>query len=152
MSKEELRQKEIESRLQLADAMTRVALAIEEFPHVVKQSIATAFQSMLNLPGQPQALREVFPSLAVESLVVHLSDEQKEEMSETIYQAIQPQMTEFNQFVKNSLKTMPPNQLKRLAEKVKTGVVPKLSQRPGCICMETGDIETDDFEDFYLKM
>jgi hypothetical protein len=83
-------------------------------------------------------------------VVVELTEEQKNDMVKIIYKSIRPQMKEFNKFVKNSLKVMPPNSLKRLAERVLAGDVPKLKQKPGCIFMDVGEGES--FESFYVKM
>jgi hypothetical protein len=54
-------------------------------------------------------------------------------MSQKLFEALKPQLIEFEKFVKESLVELPPNKLKELAAKIDKGEKLKLEKRPGCV-------------------
>lgn len=141
MSKKE----EIEAQRSLAAAMNRLAERIEGFqdPVWIQRVMGDAFRGMAAIEGMQNLLAPVLPpGVTIESVRVTLSDEDREKLSEKVYQALQPQLEEFDHFVRESLEEMPPHRLKTLAEAIEKGAKPKLARRRGCIYIEMDGLET----------
>jgi len=141
--------KEVEAQLKLAEAMARLADRLEKFqdPVLWQKTISDATRTMpgferLLQPAQPVVLGEL-PSGRVEgvSVSVSLSDEEKEKLANKVYEAVKPQLQEFNQFVQDSLKEMPAHRLRDLAEKIEAGEKPEIKRRHGCVFIVAGDTE-----------
>ncbi len=143
--------KNSEAMEHLAQAMNRLADRIEEFqdPLWWQKTVGASFQTMLNAPVMQEVVRGSFPSLApqLESVVVTLSENDRAKMSKCVYEALKPQLKDFNKFVKQSLKELPPNRLKQLAQEIDAGHVPKLERRRGCVF-----IKMDSGNDFHLNL
>ena len=136
MEKKSRKERETDAQLQLAIAMNRMASVLENLqdPVLWQKTIANA---LLNHPELGELLRPSLPE-RVEAITVEvkLSDEERDRLASTVYEAIQPQLDTFEQFVQASLQDMPPHRLKRLAEQIEAGAVPKLAQRKGCVFVE----------------
>jgi len=129
-----------EAQKQLAEAMTNLADAIKRFqdPVWIQKTFADAFQQMAGIPLTAPTVARALPlGVTVEAIIVKLTDEQKEQLSQKVYEALNPQLQEFNQFVKASLTEMPPHRLKELAERIDKGEKPELKRRRGCVFIET---------------
>ena len=138
-----------EAMAKLAEAMTKLADRLEKFqdPVLWQKIFRDAVSTGLMPPIQPLALPVALPVGRVESVNVSLSDEERTKLIEKLHEMIQPQITEFNDFVKKSLEEMPPGQLRDLAKKIETGEKPSLKRRHGCVFLSF-----DSGEDFYLGL
>jgi len=134
----------------LADAMEGLATSIEKWRDpVLWQKIVQDALRTGALPQQVMApLIETLPVPLpqIEAVTVRLSDEDREKMAVKVYEAIKPQLAEFNEFVKVSLQEMPVGRLKDLAKQTEEGMKPKLKRRQGCVFITTG------LDDFYLGL
>lgn len=139
--------KEVEAQLKLAEAMAKLADRLEKFQDPVfwQKTLSDAAQM---LPGATRILPPPIealpiPSAGVEgiSVSVTLSDEERNRLASAVYEAVQPQLSEFNQFVQDSLKEMPAHRLKKLAEKIEAGEKPEIKRRRGCVFITVGDTE-----------
>lgn len=144
-----------ESELKLAEAMDKLSEAINGFQDPVRWQ--KVFQDAIRLgifsrPFElPQAVAVPNSSQEVglgriETISIRLSDGERDELVKEIHAKLEPQLAEFNMFVRKSLERMPPGRLKGLGDKLRAGVSLKLGQREGCIFVEAGD------EDFYLGL
>ena len=135
-----------EAELKLATAMGRLAEALERFqdPLTWQRVFKTAVESGMVLPQLPGS--GPAPVVTVVGVKVTLSDEEREKMVARIHEAIQPQLDEFNTFVRESLAEMPPARLKGLAERIEQGETVALGRRRGCVYLTTGG------EDYYLGL
>jgi hypothetical protein len=135
----------------LAQAMNRLADKIEEFqdPLWWQKTVGASFQTMLNAPVVQGLVGASFPRIApqLESIVVKLSEDDREEMSKRVMKALKPQLKDFNKFVKVSLEELPPNRLKQLAQEIDAGHIPKLERRRGCVF-----VKMDSGSDFHLNL
>lgn len=128
--------KETEAQLKLAEAMNRLAEGIEKFqdPAWWQRVVGQAFQTLFEIPAiQPMVAQALPAGVSLESIIVRLTDEERQDMSQKVYEALQPQLDEFTGFVKDSLQEMPAHQLKELSEQIKKGAKPTLKKRRGCI-------------------
>ena len=135
--------KETKAMEKLAEAMTNLADRLERFQDpVMWQKIFSDAMSLGALP-RPSAVA-IGPSVPIgmiEGVTVRLSEEDRDAMAQRVFEAIQPQLEEFSDFLKDSLKDMPAHRLRELAAKIDEGKAPKLQRRPGCIYItfETGE-------------
>ena len=134
---------EIDAQVQLANAMNRMASALESLqdPVLWQKTIANAFLDHPQLGDllQPQiaTIQATLPGrVGAVSVEINLTDDERVRLASTVYEAIQPQLRIFEQFVQDSLQDMPANRLKRLAEQIEAGAVPKLARRKGCVFVE----------------
>lgn len=132
------------AELELAKAMTRLAEGIERFqdPVWIQKVFVDALQTMAGVPQiAPAVARALPPGVTLEAITVSLSEKDRKQVSKQIYTALKPRLKEFNQFVKDSLKDMPPHRLKELAQKIEQGAKPTLERRRGCVYikLDTGD-------------
>lgn len=133
---------EQKSQLELAKAMNRLAEGLEKIfdPIYFQKTIGDAMQLMAQVElTAPAVARVLPPGVTLEAITVRLSDEEREKMTQKIYEALQPQMQEFDNFVKTSLAELPPHRLKEIAEKIEGGAKPSLKRRRGCIFIEMDD-------------
>ena len=148
--------KEAEAQLKLASAMERLADKIEKFqdPIVWQKLFSEAARTLPGLPisrVQPQTTLLTDPS--VDLVTVSLSNEEREEFVEQVFSKLQPQLAEFNGFVKKSLKDMPAHRLKLLAKRIEEGHPPKLDRRQGCVFVTMADRdESGCLDEFYLGL
>lgn len=140
-----MRKNEVEAQLKLAEAMAKLADHLEKWqdPVLWQKVISDAARTLpqfthLFPPSQPVTIGEL-PGGRVEGLTVSvsLSDEQKGQLATKVYEAVKPQLQEFNQFVQDSLKEMPAHRLKELAERIDKGEKLGIKRRRGCIFVET---------------
>jgi len=135
-----MNKKQLESQEKLAEAMSKLAGAIERFqdPVWIQKTFADAFQQMAGIELTAPVVARALPAgITLQGIIVTLSEEQRQELSQKIYEALSPQLQEFNQFVKDSLSEMPPGRLKELAERVERGEKPTIKRRRGCVFVET---------------
>ena len=133
--------------LKLAEAMSKLADRLADFQDpVLWQKV---IQDALRTGALPAQVAEAaaLPPVRIEAVTVSLSDEEREKLAAQVHEAVQPQLAEFNEFVKESLKEIPPARLKELAEKIEAGAKPQLRRRRGCIFLEL-----DSGEEFYLGL
>jgi len=138
--------KQNESMEKLAGAMEKLATSIEKWQDpVLWQKI---IQDALRTGALPPHV--VAPLIAapaqIEAVTVRLSDEDRDKMTDKVYEAVKPHLAEFNEFVKTSLQEMPLGRLKDLAKQIEEGKVAKLQRRQGCVYITTG------VDDFYLGL
>jgi len=138
--------KQNESMEKLAGAMEKLATSIEKWQDpVLWQKI---IQDALRTGALPPHV--VAPLIAaptqIEAITVRLSDEDRDKMADKVYEAVKPQLAEFNEFVKKSLEEMPVGRLKDLAKQIEEGRKPELKRRQGCVFITTG------VDDFYLGL
>ena len=133
--------------LQLAQAMSRLADSLDKFqdPLWWQKTVGASMQTMLQSPQVQEALPP--PPISLTGMVVTLSDDERATMAALVYDKLQPQLDEFNQFVKTSLTELSPNRLKELAESIKSGAEVKLKRRRGCVY-----VETDNGIEIYLNL
>jgi len=162
----------------LAEAMVRLADKMEEImdPLVWQRIFANALQSglLMTLPTPPTPLPGVAGMIVGATVQVQLSDEERENLAARLHEALQPQVAEFNEFVKESLKEMPPSRLKAAIEQLvaefnefvkeslkempparlkaaieqlEQGKQPQLRRRRGCIFLDFGNDN-----EFYLPL
>lgn len=145
-AKEEKGQRTVEAQLQLAEAMNRLADGLDKFqdPLWWQKTVGQSLQTMVQLPIVREALP---PGVSVESVVVKLSDEERQNMTQRVYKALQPQLAKVNDLVQESLKELPPNRLKQLAEQIEKGAKLELKRRRGCVF-----ITLDSGEEFHLNL
>lgn len=130
----------------LADAMSKLATSLEKFqdPILWQKVMSDAVQTMPAftqfLPPTPTPVGEL-PAGRIEGVSVSLSDEERGRVAAQVYEAVKPQLQEFNEFVQDSLKEMPAHRLKELAEKIEAGEKPQIKRRHGCIFICAGDTE-----------
>ena len=130
------------AELELAKAMNRLADSLDVFqdPLWWQKTVGAGLQTMLNTPGMESTFqRSLPPGVRVESLVISLSDEEREKMSQKIYEALKPQIKEFDGYVKESLAELPSHRLRELAEKIDKGLHPTIQRRRGCIFLALED-------------
>jgi len=144
---------EIEATTKLAEAMTKLADRLEKFQDPVfwQKMLSDAVRQIpaLGPPGPVMTARPVLVGgpgepergVSVEGITISLSDDEREKLVNQVNEAIQPQLTEFSEFVKQSLLEMPAHRLKKIAEKVAAGEKPTLRRRSGCIFITAGDEE-----------
>lgn len=84
--------------------------------------------------------------VSIEGVTVSLSDEERDKLVAQVYHAVQPEIAAFSEFVKLSLKDMPPHRLKSIASKVQAGEKVELHRRSGCVFLKAGD------EEVYLNL
>ncbi len=131
-----------EAELELAKAMNHLAERLERFqdPLWWQKTIGSTFQTMMHIPALQPTIAQALPAgVTIESVTVTLSGEEREKMSQKIYGALQPQIQEFDGFVKASLAELPPHRLKELAEKIEGGAKPEIQRRRGCIYIALED-------------
>ena len=113
--------------------MGRLADGLEQFqdPLWWQKTVGSSLQTLVQYPQ----MREALPALpvSVSGLVVTLSESERQDLAGKVYEALKPQIAEFNEFVKVSLAELPPNRLKQLAEKVEAGEKLELKRRRGCV-------------------
>lgn len=139
----------------LADAMNNLADRLEKFqdPLLWQKVISDAVQTMPTLAPYIAPLQLPTPVepptgvARVESISVSLSDEERERLSKQVYEALKPQLEEFNKFAQQSLCEMPAHRLKELAERIEAGAKPTLGRRRGCVF-----VGLDTGEEFYLGL
>ena len=130
----------------LAEAMNRLADNLEKFqdPILWQKTISDAARTIPELtrffPAAPTPAGEL-PAGRIEEVAVSLSEEERSKFANQVYDAVKPQLQEFNQFVQESLKEMPMHRLKELAEKIEAGEKPQIKRRHGCIFICAGDTE-----------
>lgn len=136
--------KENESMEKLAGAMEKLATSIEKWQDpVLWQKIILDALRIGVLPAETvRPLLAVPVAPQIEAITVRLSDEDRDKMADKVYEAVKPQLAEFNEFVKTSLQEMPVGRLKDLAKQIEEGKKPELKRRHGCVFITTG---TDDF-------
>lgn len=144
-----------ESMEKLAGAMGKLAETLEKFQDpILWQKV---FQDAVSIGVFPQTVvqqlqvgpPQVGPpaeAVRIQRIEISLSDEERENLATKIHEAIQPQLAEFNEFLRDSLKEMPPHRLKQLAAKVEEGAKPALARRRGCVFIIAGD------DEFYLGL
>lgn len=131
----------------LADAMSKLAGSLEKFqdPILWQKVISDAIQTLPQLTRFLPPIAEVpageLPAGRVEKVSVSLSDEERTRLAAQVHEAIKPQLQEFSEFVQQSLKEMPVNRLKELAEKIERGEKAEIKRRHGCIFIVVGDTE-----------
>ena len=127
--------KETKAQLELAKAMNRLADNLEMVldPAWWQRQTGQLFQTFAEIPAVAPVLRANLPAGSLESITVRLSDEEREQMSQMVYEALQPQLHEFQGFVKQSLEELPAHRLKELAKQIEAGEKPRLEKRRGCI-------------------
>jgi len=138
--------KQSESMEKLAEAMGKLATSIEKWqdPVLWQKIIQDALRTGALPPHVVAPL--IAPSTQIEAVTVRLSDEDRNKMADKVYEAVKPQLNEFNEFVKISLQEMPVGRLKDLAKQIEEGREAKLKRRAGCVYITTG------VEDFYLGL
>jgi len=146
-----MRKDEIELQTKLAEAMTKLADRLEKFqdPVVWQKVLTSAVEAMPSLRGTiPTPIQDlrVTPAVRVVGVSISFSEEERAKLVEQVHISIQPQLAEFNTFVKQALRDMPPDRLQRIAKEIEAGKLPVLKQRHGCIFIEAGD------EDAYLPL
>ena len=139
--------KQNESMERLAEAMGKLATSLEKWqdPVLWQKIIQDALRTGA-LPPQMVTPLITAPPPQIESMTVRLSDEDRDKMSDKVYEAVKPQLAEFNEFVKTSLQEMPVGRLKDLAKQIEEGKVVKLKRRQGCVYITT------EVDDFYLGL
>jgi len=150
---------EIEATTKLAEAMSKLGDKLDKFQDPVwwQKILSDAVRQIPALapPGPMMMARPVLTAgpgeltpgaVSVEGVTISLSDDEREKLVNQVNEAIQPQLTEFSQFVKQSLLEMPEHRLKKIAEKVAAGEKPTIKRRHGCIFIAAGD------EEFYLGL
>jgi hypothetical protein len=144
---------ETEAQAKLAEAMNKLASSLERFQDpVVWQKIFR--DAVLQMPALGEAQQRLLEAPAValpqgvriDTLMISLSDEERQKLVAQISEAVQPQLVEFGVFVTQALSDMPAGQLKRIADKVAAGETPTLKRRQGCIFVSAGD------EEVYLRL
>ena len=141
--------KDNEVKLALAEAMSKLADRLEKFQDpILWQKLIQYAMRVGALPPLPQPITATGPSpVRIEAVTISLSDEERRKLADQVYEAVQPHLSEFNDFVKESLKEMPPARLKALADKIEGGAKPQLRRRQGCVFMEL-----ESGEEFYLGL
>lgn len=148
-----MNKKEIEATEKLAKALDKLADHMERFVDpVVWQKILSDAMGMIPSLGQafpivqPVAVTPVAVTpfqghdpIFLEGVTIKLSDEEREKLANQVYEAIQPQLAELNDFVQKSLLDMPAHRLKKIAEKIASGEKPSLGRQRGCVFIEAGD-------------
>lgn len=133
----------------LAEAMSKLADRLEKFqdPVLWQKVMNDAIRGGLDfgrlLPpglGLPIAGPPVGTVEGV-SITVGFSDEERSRLATQVYEAVAPQLQDFNLFVKESLKEMPPHRLKALAESIERGEKASIERRSGCIYIKAGGTE-----------
>jgi len=139
--------KDKETIEKLATAMEKLADNLEKFqdPVVWQKVLNDAVEVMPALRGAipipiPGVVGAAIP-FRIEGVSITLSDEEREKLVERVHAAIQPQLTNFNTFVKEALRDMPPGRLERIGKEIDAGKPPSLKQRHGCIFVEVGDVD-----------
>jgi len=138
--------KENKSMEKLAGAMEKLANSLEKCqdPILWQRIIQDALRTGA-LP--PQVVEPLIAApTQIEAVTVRLSDEDRDKMADKVYEAVKPQLAEFNEFVKASLQEMPVGRLRDLAKQIEEGRKPELARRQGCVFITTGD------DDFYLGL
>jgi len=138
-----------EAKLALAEAMSKLADRLEKFQDpILWQKLIQDAMRVGALPPLPQpGIAAGYSPVIVEAVTISLSDEERKKLAGQVYKAVQPHLSEFNDFVKESLKEMPPARLKALADKIEGGAKPRLLRRQGCVF-----VELDSGEGFYLGL
>lgn len=142
MNKEEAEEKLAEAMNNLADKLARF-----QDPVLWQKIMSDAARTLPGFPGLPgpvqlQGLDPLRAAVRVEAVTVSLSDEAREALVAKVYDAVQPEIAGFNDFVKEALRKMPEHRLQKLGEKVAAGVKLSLRQRPGCVFISAGDDDT----------
>lgn len=150
-----MNKQEIEATTKLAEAMSKLADRLEKFQDPVfwQKVWSDAIGQIPGLaPPSPVLIGRPVPlppgeapvqsgAIAVEGITISLSDDERQKLVNQVNEAIQPQLAELSQFVKDSLQDMPAHRLKRLAEKVAAGEKPTLKRRHGCVYIAVADEE-----------
>jgi hypothetical protein len=139
-----MNKKEIAATEKLASALDKLADHMERFvdPVVWQKVLSDAMGLIPSLAQIGQPVRPglaVTPLLGIEGVTIKLSDEEREKLANQVYEAIKPQLSEFNDFVQKSLLDMPAHRLKKIAEKIAAGGKPSLGRERGCVFIEAGD-------------
>jgi len=100
----------------LADAMNHLADRLEKFQDPVywQKLLSDAAQQIPSIAPQV-AIQAVPRSIRVEEMVISLSEEERVRLANQVFESLQPQLEEFQGFLKDSLTEMPAY---RLAENV----------------------------------
>lgn len=134
----------------LAEAMNNLATRLENFQDpVLWQKVISDAAGMMRVPGLPVAtpiteLPQAQPTQItgiVDSISFKLSDEEREKLVNQIHEAVQPEITAFNEFVREALKDMPAHRLKAIGDKVAAGETPKIKRRRDCVFIDAGGTE-----------
>ena len=150
-----MKKSEIEAQKKLGEGMAKLAAALEKFqdPVLWQKLLSDAItRSSLGLPlmipqspvpgetaaAEGGALRPV----GIESVAITLSDEERVKIAGQVYEAVQPQLAEFNVFVQQALAEMPADRLKRIADKIEAGEKVTIKRRQGCVFIAAGDVES----------
>ena len=154
-----MKKAEIEATQKLAEAMAKLAGTLENFQDpVLWQKIFSDVitRSAMGLPlMMPQAFDtgataavegEALRPVRIEGVTVALSVEEREKLAGQVYEAVQPQLAEFSEFMKQALAEMPPDRLKRIADKIAAGEKPTIQRRQGCVFIAAGG------EESYLRL
>lgn len=141
----------------IADAFEKI-LKIYEDPAAYIESVGRQVSQVMSgvgaqIPAPPATQISAVgaggpPGVAVTSVEVKLSEEERKAICEKAMADIEEQMTEFKGFISQALSELPEENLKRIGELMKSGKKFKLRRRHGCVYMDFG--EGDD--DFYLRM
>ncbi|MBA7558453.1 hypothetical protein ES708_00056 [subsurface metagenome] len=150
-----MKKSEIEATQKLGEGMAKLATALEKFqdPVLWQKLLGDAItRGSLGLPVIiPQALGpgetaaaegEALRPVGIESVAITLSDEERAKIAGQVYEAVQPQLAEFNVFVQQALAEMPADRLKRIADKIEAGEKVTIKRRQGCVFIAAGDVES----------
>lgn len=146
--------KESEAMAKLAEAMSKLADNLERFqdPVIWQKVLSDTIHAVPGLattispmpvPGAARLTRgEPTPLPLHEELGVNLSDEERTKLVGQIHKAIEPQLAEFSEFVRQSLQEMPAHRLKHIGERMAAGEELKIKRKSGCIFISTGEDDT----------
>jgi len=151
-----MKKSEIEAQKKLGEGMAKLAGALEKFqdPVLWQKLLSDAItRSSLGLPlvitpqspvpGETAAAEgEALRPVGIESVAITLSDEERVKIAGQVYEAVQPQLAEFNDFVQQALAEMPADRLKRIADKIEAGEKVTIKRRQGCVFLAAGDEES----------
>ena len=134
------KKKEAQAQADLAKAMNRLADNLERVldPLWWQRTVGQTFQTMLEVPAiaamaEPVMTGQAVPRTVRPAVILTLTPEERENMSQMVYEALVPQLHEFQGFVRQSLEDLPGHRLKELAAQIEGGETPKLEKRRGCI-------------------
>lgn len=133
-----------DSMEKLASAMEKLADKLEKFQDpIVWQKIFTDASDVWRqeFPPTPGITGVSFPVPQAQAITISLTEEERAELVNLVHRAIQPQLEQLNDFINQALKEMPSERLKKLAQKIKAGEMPKIKRRKGCVFIAAGDYE-----------
>jgi len=104
--------------------------------------------SQLNIAAPAGPGGAPVPGVAMATVEVRLSEDERKAICEKAMADFDEQITEFKGFIGQALSELPEGTLKRIGELMKKGEKFKIRRRHGCIYLDFGHGD----DDFYLRM